>query len=297
MKVVIWSSSPRGLVVAEMLRSLGHEICCVVTNDKSLWTLETEKSWRGTQFLNAENLDEGEIGAILGLANPDIGVVAGFRKRLPKGLAAIPTLGTINLHAGPLPEFRGGSPLSWQIISGRKKIGVTAHILVHDWDAGPILSREEFSLSPEENIGTARSRADLLLAQMAGQLLSGEPEFLKAGEPQDERLAKYWHQRTYHDAEIKWELMSAEEVNNLVRATSPDYGGAFTFHRARRLRVYQTRVASPRLAGVPGRVLRLGNEGGLFVLCAENAVQILDYEPAGSIFRRNHLKTGMILGK
>ena len=72
----------------------------------------------------------------------DIFSAAGFPHIFSKNLINKPKLGVINLHAGPLPKYRGGSPLSWQIINGEKKLGVTFFKMNENLDMGKILLKK-----------------------------------------------------------------------------------------------------------------------------------------------------------
>jgi len=78
---------------------------------------------------------------------PDIAIVAGFSQIFNNALLNIPKLGTVNLHAGPLPKYRGGSPLNWQIINNEKKIGLSIISMDEGIDTGNILSKNFFKLN------------------------------------------------------------------------------------------------------------------------------------------------------
>ena len=74
--------------------------------------------------------------------------------------------GTINLHAGSLPKYRGGSPLNWQIINGEKKLGISVIKMIRALDAGPIYSQKKFLLHKNYTIKHAHSIANYLFPKM-----------------------------------------------------------------------------------------------------------------------------------
>lgn len=82
----------------------------------------------------------------------DLYILCGFPYIIKKNLFNIPKFGTLNLHAGPLPQYRGGSPLNWQIINGEKKIGLSIIKINQTIDGGPLLVQKFFKLKKDYNI-------------------------------------------------------------------------------------------------------------------------------------------------
>jgi hypothetical protein len=104
--------------------------------------------------------------------NYTLGIVAGFNKVLPESLIANNAMGIINLHAGKLPQYRGGSPLNWQIINGESIIGVTIHQIDSGIDTGPILASGSFPLGCDEGIKEAHQKANLLFLSLLKEVLT-----------------------------------------------------------------------------------------------------------------------------
>ena len=78
----------------------------------------------GLPILQPEKLRDEEFVAAMEALKPDLGIVIAFRM-LPEVIWAMPRLGTFNLHASLLPEYRGAAPINWAIINGEKETGVT----------------------------------------------------------------------------------------------------------------------------------------------------------------------------
>lgn len=100
--------------------------------------------------------DPGFIEALKGY-NADLFIVVAFRM-LPEQVWKLPPLGTINLHASLLPDYRGAAPINHVLINGEKKTGVTTFLINEKIDTGNILMREEVSIDPDDTAGTLHDR-------------------------------------------------------------------------------------------------------------------------------------------
>jgi methionyl-tRNA formyltransferase len=99
-----------------------------------------------------ERLDFGafespESIAAIRARKPDLGVVAGTYI-LPESVFGIPRLGSINLHTGKVPEYRGAAPVFWELYNGEKEVGISIHQVVPALDAGAVFLQETFPLDP-----------------------------------------------------------------------------------------------------------------------------------------------------
>ncbi len=162
--------------------------------------------------------------------NPDLQVVVAFRM-MPKAVWGLPPLGTFNLHASLLPQYRGAAPINWAIINGEKETGVTTFFLEEQIDTGKVLYTESTPIGPEETAGELHDRLmDLgagLVVKTARAILSGSVE----GASQDEMIRGGMELRPApkferEDARIDWSK-NCRDVFNFIRGMSP-YPGAFT---------------------------------------------------------------------
>ncbi|MDE5858737.1 MAG: methionyl-tRNA formyltransferase, partial [Muribaculaceae bacterium] len=87
----------------------------------------------------------------------DLFVVIAFRM-LPEVVWQMPRLGTFNLHASLLPDYRGAAPINWAVINGDTKTGVTTFFLKHEIDTGDIIDRASIEINPEDNVGDVHDR-------------------------------------------------------------------------------------------------------------------------------------------
>lgn len=101
----------------------------------------------GSPILQPEKLRDEAFLAALKELNPDLGIVIAFRM-LPEVVWAMPRLGTFNLHASLLPQYRGAAPINWAIMNGEKETGVTTFLLNHEIDKGAIIEQERTEILP-----------------------------------------------------------------------------------------------------------------------------------------------------
>lgn len=182
----------------------------------------------GLPILQPEKLRDEEFLATLRALQPDLGVVIAFRM-LPEVVWAMPRLGTFNLHASLLPEYRGAAPINWAIINGETRTGVTTFLLNHEIDKGAIIEQEAVDITQEDNIGTLYDK----LMNIGSELVLRTVDKIASGEYTtreqmhiDERTLKPAPKIFKEDGRIDWHR-SGRDIINLIRGLSP-YPAAWT---------------------------------------------------------------------
>src|SRR5690242_104841 len=104
--------------------------------------------------------------------NADVNVVVAFRM-LPEVVWNMPPLGTINVHASLLPQYRGAAPINWTIINGEKETGVTTFKLQHEIDTGNILLQEKIKIGDDETAGELHDRMKIIGAELLVKTIKG----------------------------------------------------------------------------------------------------------------------------
>ncbi len=156
----------------------------------------------------------------------DVFVVVAFRM-MPKILFEMPKMGTFNLHASLLPDYRGAAPINYAIINGETKTGATTFFINEKIDEGNVLLQESLAISAEENAGELHDR----LMEMGGKLivktLDGLAENSIIEQPQPlVEFPKNAFKIFKEDTKINWNN-STKRVHDFVRGMSP-YPAAFT---------------------------------------------------------------------
>ena len=177
----------------------------------------------------------------------DLQIVVAFRM-LPEAVWDMPPLGTFNLHASLLPNFRGAAPINWALIQGEQETGVTTFFLQHEIDTGNILFQEKITILPEDNLGSLYEKlmgmgADLVLRTVAA-IASKDIHPL----PQDEALAIHKAPKIFKETgKIDW-TASATSIHNLIRGLSP-YPGAWTELQGKTCKIFASTTLEGKLSG------------------------------------------------
>lgn len=181
----------------------------------------------GLPILQPEKLRDPAFVSTMEELRPDLGIVIAFRM-LPEVVWAMPRLGTFNLHASLLPQYRGAAPINWAIINGESKTGVTTFLLNHEIDKGAILGQVEMPIQPEDNVGTLYDRlmtvgADLVV-QTVERIAAGEiTPVVQSDEDTSLRPAPKIFK---NDCLIDW-TQSGKRIIDFIRGLSP-YPAAWT---------------------------------------------------------------------
>ncbi|NML55872.1 methionyl-tRNA formyltransferase [Chryseobacterium cheonjiense] len=156
----------------------------------------------------------------------DVFVVVAFRM-MPKVLFEMPKMGTFNLHASLLPDYRGAAPINYAVINGEKKTGATTFFINEKIDEGNILLQEELPILPDENAGSLHDRLMEMGAKLVVKTLDGLAENTITERPQPHvEHPKNAYKIFKEDTKIDWTKKS-KEVHQFVLGMSP-YPAAFT---------------------------------------------------------------------
>ncbi len=161
--------------------------------------------------------------------HPDIQVVVAFRM-LPKAVWGIPRLGTFNLHASLLPQYRGAAPINWAIINGEKETGVSTFLIDEKIDTGQILFQEKEPILPEDTAGSLHDRLMAKGARLVVKTviaLQNKTISPRRQIVEDDRILRPAPKIFKNDCRIDWHK-TAGEIYNFIRGLSP-YPAAFTY--------------------------------------------------------------------
>lgn len=128
-------------------------------------------------ILQPEKLKDENFLEALKALRADVQVVVAFRM-LPEVVWNMPRLGTFNLHASLLPQYRGAAPINWAIINGEKETGATTFFLTHEIDTGKIILQEKTPISETDDAGSIHDK----LMQMGAKMVRKTIDLLILGE-------------------------------------------------------------------------------------------------------------------
>nr|WP_129951727.1 bifunctional UDP-4-amino-4-deoxy-L-arabinose formyltransferase/UDP-glucuronic acid oxidase ArnA [Rahnella sp. RFA10(1/100)] len=202
---------------------------------------------------------------------PDIIFSFYYRNMLSEEILSLAPQGGFNLHGSLLPRYRGRAPVNWALLNGETETGVTLHKMVKRPDAGDIVGQRKVTITADDTAlklhAKVREAAKALLTDVLPEMKAGNLTLT----PQDETQASYFGRRTAADGEIHWHK-SATEINNLIRAVTEPYPGAFSYLGQRKLTVWRARPLTTQHDKQPGTVL---SSDPLIIACGEGALEIL----------------------
>lgn len=185
---------------------------------------------KGLNVLQPASLKDPLFLEELKALRADLQIVVAFRM-LPEVVWNMPPLGTFNLHASLLPQYRGAAPINWALINGEQETGVTTFFLSHEIDTGHIIFREKTSILEEDNAGSLHDRLMAMGAKLVTRtvdaIVEGNISTLSQSELVDENAVLKTAPKIFSETcRIDWDR-TATDVCNLIRGLSP-YPAAWT---------------------------------------------------------------------
>lgn len=176
----------------------------------------------GLPILQPEKLKAEEFVEAVRALNPDLGIVIAFRM-LPEIIWAMPRLGTFNLHASLLPQYRGAAPINHAIMNGETETGITTFLLNHEIDKGAIIGQRREPILPEDNMGSMYEKLMTagcdLVVETVEKIASGDIRPIEQSDV-DESQLKPAPKIFKEDCEIDWSW-DGRRIVNFVRGLSP----------------------------------------------------------------------------
>lgn len=239
---------------------------------------------QGVPVLQPERLkDESFLEQLRGL-KADLQIVVAFRM-LPEVVWNMPRLGTFNLHASLLPQYRGAAPINWAVINGDKESGVTTFFLKHEIDTGDIIYQEHVPILDTDDAGSLHDKlmavgADLVV-RTADDVLADRVNPVPQPEIAELRPAPKIFKET---CQIDWN-QSAVRVHDFVRGLSP-YPAAWSRlvcpdGKEMDCKIYKTQVCHESGQMTPGSVVKTDGKSYIEVATGNGTVRILELQLAG----------------
>ncbi len=239
----------------------------------------------GLPILQPEKLRSEEFVEALHALQPDLGIVIAFRM-LPEVVWAMPRLGTFNLHASLLPQYRGAAPINWAIINGERETGVTTFLLNHEIDKGAIIGQRRVEIGPEENIGSLYDR----LMNVGTELVTETVDRIAAGDINpieqqhiDEATLRPAPKIFKEDCRIDW-AWNGRRIIDFIRGLSP-YPAAWNAMMRDGEERGTAKLFSARFEeaahDLPGGTIRSDGRTTIRVACADGWITVDELQIAG----------------
>jgi len=272
MNIVFFTKGQRGNICLTQILEHGYSVNAVigVVQEDEIDRLADQYK---IPVLLLDKINSTESVGQLKEFGADLFVLCGYNKILKNSVIEIPPLGTINLHGGKLPEYRGAAPINWQIINGEDTGGCSIIYVDEGIDTGDIISQEIYPIDAEDTHASVLDKTlevfPRLLVQVLEQVESGTVQAQK----QDPLAGSYFSRRYPKDSKIDWSGMTDVQVHNLVRGMHGPYQAAFTYRDDIKVEIDRTELLEETISGIPGKVSQ--KQANQVVVFAKNRALVI----------------------
>ncbi|MEH7177229.1 methionyl-tRNA formyltransferase [Neobacillus vireti] len=287
-KIVFMGTPDFSVPVLQKIIDDGYEVIGVVTQPdrpvgrKKILTpppVKVAAVKHGIPVYQPEKISQrNELEKILSL-NPDLIITAAFGQILPKAILDAPGHGCINVHASLLPELRGGAPIHYALIQGKKKTGITIMYMVEKLDAGDILTQVEVEITEEDNVGTLHNKLSAAGAALLSETLPMLLEGKLTPVPQNNEEATFAYNIKREQEKIDW-TKTGEEIYNHIRGLNP-WPVAFTTLDNQTVKVWKSEKVTVLRNELPGTIIKNESDGITVSTGNDTAIKIKELQPAG----------------
>jgi methionyl-tRNA formyltransferase len=203
------------------------------------------------------------------LNEPDVIFITGYTHKIAvEELNDVPK-GIFNIHFGKLPQYRGPSPVFWQLKNGEGQLGLTIHQLANKFDSGPVIWEQSIKNEEYHTYNYINQAFGQMQVQGVAHILTKlnskqTPDY----KIQDESQARYYNRPQLADVIINWETMDANEILDLVKACTSWNNGANTLINGYELKILDAEPASTEVKNIPGTITITNNKFN--VACINN---------------------------
>lgn len=295
MRIVYFGTPEFAASQLEAILAAGYDVAAVVTapdkpagRGKKIQCSEVKKTAleHCLTVLQPEKLKDPEFLHTLYSLHADLFVVVAFRM-LPAAVWQMPPLGTFNLHASLLPQYRGAAPINHAIINGETQTGLTTFFLNEEIDKGAIIMRQSVTIRPDENAGELHDElmalGNKLVVETIRKIEDNDIKPIHQDQLQDEKPLKEAPKIFKEFCRIPWNS-DCRSIYNLIRGLSP-YPTAHTRLHSEQddlleLKVYTAQMEHKTPVESPGTVVSDG-KSYLKVTANDGYIHLITIQQAG----------------
>ena len=218
---------------------------------------------------------------------PDVIFCVGWNQLLKKQILKLAPKGVIGYHPSELPKNRGRHPIIWSLVLGLKKIGSCFFYMDSKADSGNIISKKIFKIKKNYNSNLIyRKLINVGKKQIREILFKMKKNKLKSF-PQKKSQSNSWRKRSEIDGKIDWR-MSADNINNLVKALAKPYPGAYFLFNEKKITVWKSKVIDLNKKNFePGKIIKFNKN--LIIKCGNKALKLISFKPKINLKRVTYL--------
>ncbi|WP_158783777.1 bifunctional UDP-4-amino-4-deoxy-L-arabinose formyltransferase/UDP-glucuronic acid oxidase ArnA [Pantoea sp. BAV 3049] len=286
MKAVVFAYHDMGCIGINALVQAGYEIEAIFTHADSatenhfFGSVARTAAEQGIPVFAPEDVNHPLwVDRIKAMA-PDVIFSFYYRNLLGEEILSSAKIGAFNLHGSLLPKYRGRAPLNWVLVNGETETGVTLHRMTARADAGEIMAQEKVTIAPEDNALTLHRKLNATAEHLLNDCLPSLKAGTATGRAQDDSQATYVGRRKPEDGRIDWSQPAAA-VNNLVRAVTDPWPGAFGYVGSAKFIIWKGKVRQDQPAAKAGTVLSVSP---LIIACGQGALEVMTGQSENGVY-------------
>ena len=286
MKAVVFAYHDMGCIGINALVKAGYEIEAIFTHADAATenhffaSVARTAAEQGIPVFAPEEVNHPLWIDRIKAMNPDVIFSFYYRNLLCEEILNCASAGAFNLHGSLLPKYRGRAPLNWALVNGETETGVTLHRMTARADAGAILAQHTVAIAEEDNALTLHRKLNAAAEQLLGETLPALKDGKVDERPQDESQATRVGRRTPDDGRIDW-TKPAETINNLVRAVTDPWPGAFGYIGSAKFIIWKGKVRRDLPAAKAGTVL---SANPLIIACGQDALEVVTGQSENGVY-------------
>ncbi len=225
----------------------------------------------------SDNINSIKILQWVKKRKPDIIFCIGWHQLLKKNFLKIAPRGVVGYHPSDLPRNRGRHPIIWSLVLGLKKIGSCFFYMNSKADTGRIISKKIIRIKKKYDSNLIYKKLIIVGKKQIREIMLKIANNTLKSFPQNNLQSNSWRKRSEIDGKIDWR-MSADNINNLVRALTKPYPGAYFLLKEKKITVWKSKVINLNIKNIePGKILK--SKKNLIVKCGYKALKLITFHP------------------
>ena len=295
MKIIFCGNNMRSIsCLSHLIKSKDIDIKLVVAhfkNSKGYYkSIKDTAKKNKIKCISPKNINSSGTLKILKSYKPDLMVLVGYSQNILKAKTfEIPKFGTINLHASPLPMYRGAAPLNWMVINGEKKGGISIIQVDKGVDTGAILEQKFFKIKENENINELTHKVNNLYPKLLLETIKKINTYKIRKKNQNINSGSFFSKRFPRDGYINFHLLKSIEIDRLVRGLQYPFPGAFFYYKNKKIIVHETKIKNVNFFGISGRISKV-NDDEIVIIARDKGIAIKKIIVNNKIKNVNYIK-------
>ena len=282
--VLIGSVRSSKTVLTEMI-NIGFPVDMVFSLDEAAsgnvsgyYPLHTLAEKNGIPYKKFRKIADQENIEILEKIEPDYIFVIGLSQLIPKRMIDLAKVGCVGFHPTPLPKFRGGAAVVWQMLLGIRKTKCSMFFIDEGIDRGDILGQEDYEIGDSDYFMDVSDKINDSIVILTNRVLSQILSRTLKPQKQNEEEASYLLIRRPEDGLINWNE-PVEKVHRLIRAVSKPYPGAFGMYDGlHKIIIWRADyMENKKYIGIPGQICEI-HDTYFDILGSDGIIRIKEYE-------------------